>query len=160
MKIIRIIDPNTDVDISRFNDHNATVMVYMMEGCPHCVALKPKWEQVKERMANDKRFDNTLIADIDSSASQMHSLPPVTQFPTIRVLRKNKIHEYMGERDVDPLLSYIKKMVVTPKSSARRKNSTARRKNSTTRRKNSTTRRKSNTARRKSNTARRKIKTI
>jgi len=46
MKIIEVTDLISDIE--NLNDnipkHKATVMVYTMKNCPHCVNLKPKWD--------------------------------------------------------------------------------------------------------------------
>ena len=118
MKIINVNDPIFDVPVFTENipKHNAVVMVYMMKGCPHCDQLKPKWEQVKSIMEKDNKFQDTMSADIDSGASSMLSMPPVMGFPTIRVLKGDSLHEYEGVREVDPLLSFLKKTITTPRS--------------------------------------------
>ena len=133
MKIIQVADPI--LDVPRFTEnmpkHHAVVMVYMMKGCPHCDMLKPKWETVKKILKNDRKFDNVMMADIDSQASQMLPFPPVMGFPSIKIKKGNTLEEYKGMREVDPLLSFLRKTVTTPahitkrRSKARR--STARR---------------------------------
>jgi hypothetical protein len=146
MKIINVSDPIFDVPVFTENipKHKAVVMVYMMKGCPHCDQLKPKWEQVKSIMENDNKFQDTMSADIDSGASSMLSMPPVMGFPTIRVLKGDSLHEYEGVREVDPLLSFLKKTITTP---PRRRRSTQRntKRRHTTQRKHSppTTKRRS-----------------
>ena len=127
MKIINVTDPI--LDVSKFTEdipkHNAVVMVYMMEKCPHCENLKPKWETVKKILSNDSKFNNVMMADIDSGVSPMLPLPPVMGFPNIKVLKDDKLTEYTGMREVDPLLSFLRKTVTTPVRTQRR--STARR---------------------------------
>lgn len=122
MKIIQVADPI--LDVAQFNEsipkHKAIVMVFMMEGCPHCDHLKPKWNEVKQLMHADKHFENVMSADIDSNVVSMLPLPPVSGFPTIRVLKNKKLHEYDGIRDVDPLLSFLRKTVTTPSSHKRK----------------------------------------
>lgn len=128
MKIIQVADPI--LDVPRFTEnmpkHSAVVMVYMMEGCPHCDMLKPKWETVKKILKNDRKFDDVMMADIDSNASQMLSLPPVMGFPSIKVMKGNKLEEYKGMREVDPLLSFLRKTVTTPAQITKRRGSTHR----------------------------------
>lgn len=122
MKIINVSDLMNVTDlmnnksVEHMNDiipkHKATVMVYMMKNCPHCVDLKPKWDMVKTQMSNDATFKDVLAADIDSSASNaLFDHPPVMGFPTIRVLKEGGLHEYSGAREVDPILSFMKKIV-------------------------------------------------
>lgn len=122
MKIIQVADPI--LDVPQFNEsipkHKAIVMVFMMEGCPHCDHLKPKWDEVKQLMDSDKHFENVMSADIDSNVVSMLPLPPVNGFPTIRVLKDQKVHEYDGIREVDPLLSFLRKTVTTPRSHKRK----------------------------------------
>ena len=117
MKIINVSDPI--IDVSDFTNnipkHEAVIMVYMMEQCPHCIDLKPKWEAVKDKLSEDNDFSNVMVADIDSNVSSMLPLPPVSGFPNIKVLKDEKITQYEGEREVDPLLEFLKKTVTTPK---------------------------------------------
>ena len=46
-------------------------------------------------------------------------LPPVMSFPKIRVLSGDKVTDYDGVREVDPLLSFIRKTVTTPRKKLR-----------------------------------------
>jgi thiol-disulfide isomerase/thioredoxin len=128
MKIIQVADPI--LDVPRFTEHlpkhHAVVMVYMMKGCPHCDMLKPKWETVKKILKNDRKFDNVMMADIDSQASQMLPFPPVMGFPSIKIKKGNRLEEYKGMREVDPLLTFLRKTVTTPAHITKRRR-TARR---------------------------------
>ena len=125
MKIIQVADPI--LDVPRFAEdmpkHHVVVMVYMMKDCPHCEMLKPKWETVKKILKNDRKFDNVMMADIDSQASQMLPLPPVMGFPSIKVKKGNKLEEYKGMREVDPLLTFLRKTVTTPAQVTKRRGS-------------------------------------
>ena len=126
MKIIRVEDPM--MDVSEFTEnipkHKAVVMGYMMENCPHCLHLKPKWETVKHILKEDPKFNDVMMADIDSGASSLLPLPPVMGFPNIKVLKDDKLVEYNGMREVDPLLSFIRKTVTTPANKKSHKSST------------------------------------
>ena len=123
MKIIEVVDPILDVPDFTENipKHKAVVIVYMMKDCPHCEMLKPKWEIVKKIMQTDRKFNNVMVADIDSSTSSMLPLPPVMGFPNIKVLNGDKLTEYNGIREVDPLLSFIRKTVTSPRKHTARK---------------------------------------
>lgn len=113
MKIISVNDPILDVEefTNTMPKHASIVMVYMMDNCPYCENLKPTWETVKKILDNDNRFEDLLVADINSNASNQLPLPPVTGFPNIKILNDNKLTEYTGMREVDPLLKFIQKMV-------------------------------------------------
>lgn len=149
MKIIRVADPYQDVPIFTENipKHRGVVMVYMMQDCPYCEHLKPKWEMLKKIMHSDNKFDDVMMADIDSNVVNELPLPPVMSFPKIRVLSGDKVTDYDGVREVDPLLSFIRKTVTTPRKRTARRRTTSRR--HSTKRHNSTARRRS-TARRHS----------
>jgi thiol-disulfide isomerase/thioredoxin len=129
MKIIQVADPI--LDVPRFTEHlpkhHAVVMVYMMKGCPHCDMLKPKWETVKKILKNDRKFDNVMMADIDSQASQMLPFPPVMGFPSIKIKKGNRLEEYKGMREVDPLLTFLRKTVTTPAHITKRRRTARRR---------------------------------
>lgn len=129
MKIIQVADPI--LDVPRFTEHlpkhHAVVMVYMMKGCHHCDMLKPKWETVKKILKNDRKFDNVMMADIDSQASQMLPFPPVMGFPSIKIKKGNTLEEYKGMREVDPLLTFLRKTVTTPAHITKRRSKARRR---------------------------------
>jgi hypothetical protein len=116
MKLIAVNDP--ELDVSDFTNnipkHKAVIMAFMMVGCPHCDMLKPKWESVKDKLAEDSLFNDVMVADIDSAAAQSLPLPNVMSFPSIKVMKGDKLHEYDGIREVDPLLSFLRKTVTTP----------------------------------------------
>ena len=122
MKIIKVTDPILDVAsfTKHMPKHRAVVMVYMMKGCPHCDMLKPKWETVKHILKNDNNFEDVMLADIDSQASNMLPLPSVSAFPSIKVMKGDSLKEYDGIREVDPLLSFLRKTVTTPKKTSHR----------------------------------------
>ena len=117
MKIIKVADPITD--LLEFNDnlpkHKATVMVYMMKGCPHCDMLSPKWEVVKKILHKEPEFNSVMSADIDSGVSNMLPFPPVMGFPSIKVLKDDTLHEYKGMREVDAILKFLREKVVEDK---------------------------------------------
>ena len=147
MKIIQVADPI--LDVPQFNEsipkHKAIVMVFMMKGCPHCDHLKPKWDEVKQLMDSDKHFENVMSADIDSNVVSMLPLPPVNGFPTIRVLKDQKVHEYDGIREVDPLLSFLRKTVTTPRTHKRKTPSSHKRKTPSSHKRNTPSSHKRNT---------------
>ena len=113
MKKITVIDPI--IAVADFHNnipkHKAVIMVYTMKGCGYCENLKPKWETIKEILSKDPEFNDVMIADIDSNASSMLSMPPVSGYPSIKVLKDNNLHEYNGEREVDPLLTFMRNIV-------------------------------------------------
>ena len=75
MKIIQVADPI--LDVPRFTEnmpkHRAVVMVYMMEGCPHCDMLKPKWETVKKILKNAIIAGGSTINNYHNSEGKVGS---------------------------------------------------------------------------------------
>ena len=114
MKIIKVVNPITD--LIKFNEavpkHKATVLVYMMDGCPHCEMLSPKWEIVKKILHKEPEFKEVMSADIDSGVSSMLPLPPVMGFPAIKVLKDQKLHDFNGIREVDPILQFLRERII------------------------------------------------
>ena len=106
MKLIAVNDP--ELDVSDFTNnipkHKAVIMVFMMVGCPHCDMLKPKWETVKDKLSEESMFNDVMVADIDSAAAQSLPLPNVMSFPSIKVMKDDKLHEYDG---IEKLILYL-----------------------------------------------------
>jgi len=83
--------------------------------CGHCKTLEPKYKELGERM--NKYSDSLTIAKIDATAN---SLPPaynVKGFPTIFFIPANKKGspiKYEGQREVEDLVSFIKREAYLP----------------------------------------------
>lgn len=83
------------------------VVLYHMNGCPHCEYMRPSWEQA---IAATARAPGVHVAEVEYG--MMGTLPPTMQqirgFPTILVIRNGRpVAEYTGDRSASSLKQYI-----------------------------------------------------
>ncbi|CAH1796207.1 unnamed protein product [Owenia fusiformis] len=75
--------------------------------CGHCMSLEPKYNELAEKMANEK---NIVIAKMDATANDVPPQYNVKGFPTIYFAPKgNKQNpkQYNGGREVDDFVKYL-----------------------------------------------------
>jgi thiol-disulfide isomerase/thioredoxin len=129
MKTIEVRVGNEEKLQKLLKDTRPTVMLYHMSMCPHCVAMRPAWEQVKKKI---EAQNGVMVAEVEYS--QMHVLPAslknIRGFPTIQVLEKGKVKsEYVGDRTAQSIvefaMSHVKKPTAKPKAAAAKPKKTA-----------------------------------
>jgi hypothetical protein len=93
-------------DIKRGNSPKTAMLVkYYMDGCPACIRLKPEWD-VAERNSPHKHVQFVTLNHKYMSRSP---IPPVNQFPTIKLIKVAGIHTFDKDRTAQNLLSFILK---------------------------------------------------
>ena len=88
------------------------VIHYYASWCPHSLAMKPIWEQVKREIASRYSSTMSVIAvdhpcddEIQAQAAQKAG---IRGYPTILVVQNgHPQQEYQGERSVQGLMSFI-----------------------------------------------------
>jgi thiol-disulfide isomerase/thioredoxin len=91
--------------------------------CPHCVALEPEWNKMKEILKNHKTAKNSKVNFIEIEQSQMEEkIPEVNEvilkdsaeklsgdkgFPTIFCIYGKKINYYNGIRDANNMTEWV-----------------------------------------------------
>jgi thiol-disulfide isomerase/thioredoxin len=92
---------------------NAVVLVYA-EWCPHCVSMKPAWNQVKAELKNNTKF---IEIESEHMTKLVQDRPEVAKtllgdnqvmYPTIIVFHKNTGKKYNDARDVDSMTKAFK----------------------------------------------------
>ena len=66
-------------DAERMLKKRPLLVLFFMDGCPHCEANKPAWEQAKKKMKGSAQ-----VAEIESSATPLSS--GVSGFPTMKYI--------------------------------------------------------------------------
>lgn len=93
------------------------VMLYHMKDCPHCVMMRPAWNECKQIVKRMK--DNVMVCIAEVEYSDMHCLPQGFQgidgFPTIKVYKNNQAFEYQGNRTKDSIMDFITSYMVVEK---------------------------------------------
>ena len=106
------IQVNNEEGFERFKHHvirkkKSCFAMFHMEGCGHCVMLRPEWDKMK------KKVDSSLIlAEIDSNYSrEITNLTggEVVGFPTLMVIKGGrKAFEYNRERKEKEMLKFVR----------------------------------------------------
>tara|TARA_B110000263_G_scaffold187987_1_gene165646 strand:- start:111 stop:551 length:441 start_codon:yes stop_codon:yes gene_type:complete len=137
-----IIKVNNDAGLERFKrevikNKKSCFAMFHMEGCGHCVLLRPEWEKMKNKV---KSF--VVLVEIDSNYSgEITNLTggEVRGFPTLMVIKKGRRKfEYNGERKEEEMLKFVRK---TFKKVGGRRKRRSRKKNRRTRRRRRRSRR-------------------
>ena len=81
------------------------------EGCGHCHAMKPQWEQLKNRMYGEKNtaglieLDSRVVPNIGNESIQQK----INGYPTILIIKNGKpFQEYSGDRSTDNMYGFCK----------------------------------------------------
>eukprot|EP00241_Pyramimonas_parkeae_P009931 CAMPEP_0114225032 /NCGR_PEP_ID=MMETSP0058-20121206/438_1 /TAXON_ID=36894 /ORGANISM="Pyramimonas parkeae, CCMP726" /LENGTH=135 /DNA_ID=CAMNT_0001335575 /DNA_START=164 /DNA_END=571 /DNA_ORIENTATION=- len=76
--------------------------------CGHCKRLAPTWDQLGDKITNDK----TVIAKVDCTVSKdVCQKAGVTGYPTLKVFKGGKeSNTYKGGRELDALTSFAQKL--------------------------------------------------
>ena len=99
--------------IKEHTKSNAVVLVHA-EWCPHCVSMKPAWEQTKAELKNDTKF---VEIESEHMTKLLQERPDVAKFlmgnnqvmyPTIIIFHKSKGKKYNDARDVHSMTKAFK----------------------------------------------------
>lgn len=103
------------------------VRVYM-EMCPHCVELKPKWNQLVDDVNDDNNLSKQiqLISISEQYLNNINSLKEkVSGFPTLLFIKDGVVENakpYEGDRDSESMLNFIKTNVGVMSGGGRKTN--------------------------------------
>ena len=135
-----IIKVNNDAGFERFKREviekkKSCFAMFHMEGCGHCVMLRPEWDKMKKKVGS-----SLILAEIDSNYSSLVTNligGQVMGFPTLMVIKRGRrIKEYNGPRKENEMLEFVRKTFkeVGRKRRPRRRTRRRRRKRGRTRR--------------------------
>jgi thiol-disulfide isomerase/thioredoxin len=89
---IKILKTEKDAD-KHLSDEGPTMIIYYAKWCGHCQGSYESWKQ----LARDVK-GKAQICMIESD-----NYPKVTSFPTIKIVKKGKVADYEGEREVEDM---------------------------------------------------------
>lgn len=81
------------------------IYLFKAEWCGHCRGFKPVWEKIRKEY-NDKYEFITVDSDKDKNKIDEWK---ITGFPTIIKKTNNSAEEYVGPRDEESVVTFIKK---------------------------------------------------
>jgi thiol-disulfide isomerase/thioredoxin len=86
--------------------------LFHMNGCGHCVALKPKWQKNKQKYKDLLPIEDIEYSENPAAAKKYN----VNGFPTIIFTHKGKkVIEYNGDRSAKDLENFTKACIVYSK---------------------------------------------
>lgn len=99
-------------------DEKPCMVLYRMNMCPHCVAMKPAWDDATQRLKAEPGM-NIMVVEFHQMGMLPSSLRNIRGFPTIQVVEKGKVKtEYSGDRSaqsiIDFALAHAKKVPAKP----------------------------------------------
>jgi len=88
-------------------NNSKKVLLFYADWCGHCVQFKPKWEKLKEYFKeHDIKVEEYEHKSLDKNIMDKYS---IKAFPTIKVENENnEIIEYTGEREIEPIINFLK----------------------------------------------------
>jgi len=86
------------------SDDKIEVYLFKADWCPHCTAFLSTWSDLKKKYSSKYTF---IKLDSDKDAKKI-SKWGIKGFPTIVVKHKDNALEYVGPRDFDSVLDFIK----------------------------------------------------
>lgn len=95
--------------LESFTNSGATLEYYYMQSCPHCTNFTPVWEELGQRVKNEKVKISLKKYDLQAPENKDRvDKNNVTGAPTIILQKDGKSSEYNGGRNVDAILKFIK----------------------------------------------------
>ena len=84
------------------------VTLYYADGCGHCDAFKPVWNEFKDYC--NKNTNNIKVEDCNcalESEVEKCSTAGITGVPTVLVENNSSVQEYTGSRDLNTLITFV-----------------------------------------------------
>jgi len=106
MKCVEVIPERKEDIQNMLNAKIPTMILFRMQMCPHCIAMKEAWDHAKSVLTTDPGIQ---IAEVEYQ--NMNMLPPSLQnirgFPTLQIIEDKKVtSEYYGDRSFQSILDF------------------------------------------------------
>lgn len=92
--------------IKQLDGGKPILIMYKMEMCPHCIALQPVWNEVRDAMSNNQSLE---MAEVEYQNMPLlpSKLRNISAFPSILMIQNGKVKdEYTGDRTVPSIMSF------------------------------------------------------
>jgi thiol-disulfide isomerase/thioredoxin len=87
----------------------ATLYFFYTVWCPHCKTAQPVWKSLKEKIG-DKKINGVKLSFVDVDCDKDTSTADkfkVEGYPTIKLVKGNKVIEYDAKPDSDTLMQFL-----------------------------------------------------
>ena len=120
MKIIKIERMGDIEKLNHFTNKSRGTLLFSHPECPHCIHMKPQWEQVKHQLMRKKRPCDIFEIDGRQMQNIKHPLAQaVNGFPTILNVDRGKITPFEKERNVKNMLNFILSILPNKKNTVK-----------------------------------------
>ena len=105
--IYELADKNFNNDGTLIGKHPFMLVLFKMNGCPHCIHFYPTWM----RLVNEYRRNTCLcFAEVETTQRKVTRASVMPRgFPTVRLydIGEKKIYEYNGNRSFDDVAEFL-----------------------------------------------------
>lgn len=87
----------------------ATIYFFYTVWCPHCKTAQPVWKSLKEKIG-DKKINGVKLSFVDVDCDKDTDTADkfkVEGYPTIKLVKGNKVIEYDAKPDSDTLMQFL-----------------------------------------------------
>lgn len=118
--IVEVVKPEHKL-YNQFNSllkQGNVIVLYYANWCPHCINMKPAWNNFKSRCKSDDKYKHLNIAEVESEhIDNTNGVNEPQGFPTIKFYKKNtsssnvpsETVDFQDERTVENLLDFTMK---------------------------------------------------
>lgn len=109
MKVLDIRSSESAKEFNKLMKKQPVVVLFYMDGCFHCDAMKPAWNEMENRMIRREMRCPMALAKVNSDyLSQVDTPRSVYGFPTIMHLKDGDfVEEHEGPRDLESLTKFV-----------------------------------------------------
>ena len=108
MKIYKISEGNSQLLNQLNNPKNHGTVLFYHPGCFHCNAMKPSWEEMKQKLNKQHKPCNIYEINGENMNQINHPLTQTVQgFPTILNVNKGKINSFEKERNTENMIQFV-----------------------------------------------------
>ena len=93
--------------------HEAELMFFYVDWCPHCKTAKPDWEEVKAEYQNKTIngyhviFTDINCTDESAEIEKLMNKYKIEGYPTIKLLKDGQIIEYDAKPSKDTIIQFL-----------------------------------------------------
>ncbi len=95
------------------SNKEATLMLFYVDWCPHCVKAKPEWESLKAEY-DGKSINGYTLSFVEYNCttetdeiSQMIDKYNIEGYPTIKLLKDNQVIEYDAKPTKETMVQFL-----------------------------------------------------
>jgi len=95
--------------LKKYIKQNKHVFLFLfMDGCGHCVSTKESWKEIKNKLDEKSKNNNSIIlSEVNKDLYEPIFGEEPSGFPTLRYIHGNTIEEYENDRSPESFVEWI-----------------------------------------------------